>query len=123
VAKSPGFLGLFVFLAKPCNSLPMVAARERPMNDTLVGRGILEACSMMEPPGESHDVQRPPTGFGKGTVLAERDPPAAAQRPAFVPVHVAPATVLIGSASIECVLPSGVMLRCAGNIEDSGHSS
>lgn len=42
---------------------------------------------------------------------------AGARRPAFVSVQLAPGTVPTGSASIECVLPNGVVLRLPSGME------
>ena len=38
-------------------------------------------------------------------------------RPAFVSVQLAPGTLPIGPASIECLLPSGVVLRLPASME------
>jgi transposase-like protein len=42
-----------------------------------------------------------------------------ARRPAFVSVQLAPGTVPIGSAPIECLLPNGVVLRLPLDMEPS----
>ena len=47
----------------------------------------------------------------RGVRRAKRAPRRAAKRPAFVSVTLAPGGASSGSASIECLLPSGVVLR------------
>jgi hypothetical protein len=42
---------------------------------------------------------------------------AADQRPAFVSVQLAPGTMPIGSALIECLLPGGIVLRLPAGMD------
>jgi hypothetical protein len=54
---------------------------------------------------------------GRGCQRAKRVQRRAAKRPAFVSLQLAPGTVPIGSASIECLLPNGVVLRLPAGME------